>query len=502
MRLIKQIRDRYTPLQIILALGILFRLIAVIFSKGFGWFDDHFLIIEASQSWVDGYDYNYWLPDPNDPGRQPQGHPLFYVGIHYFIFKFLAMIGLTDPQFKMTLIRLLHAAWSLLIIVYGYKIAEKLSGKKVAVYAALLLSLFWFMPFLSVRNLVEYVCVPPLLIATWLVLEKKEFKWFFVAGIWLGVAFSIRFQSIFYSAGIGIAMLIYRTSLKNMLACILGFVSVLAITQGLVDYILWGRIFAEFGAYVQYNIDNATVYGTDVWHMYFDLILGLLIPPLSILLFIGWLKGWKRTPVLFWPVLIYLLFHTYFPNKQERFVVTIIPTLILAGTIGCFDIYERLKTNRPKLVRGFTWFVIALNVLLLCLISVTYSKRSRVEAMTFLRKQPDLNMVMVDDSNRENDFTMPPLYYLGKWHSVIGVTKQFYLDSVKYQFKIIPDSTKPNYIVFWRAENINARVDSFRKIFPHTKFVTTIQPGLIDKTLNWLNPMNDNETAYIYKINE
>jgi hypothetical protein len=501
--IIARIQNKYTPLQIILGLGILFRLVSVIFSKGFGWFDDHFLVIEAAQSWVDGYDYNYWLPDPNYPLRQPQGHPLFYVGLHYYIFKFFAFIGLQDPQIKMMFIRFLHAAWSLLIITYGYKIAQHYSNKKTALYVAGFLSLFWFMPFLSVRNLVEFVCVPPLLIATSLLIKEKKYRNYFLAGIWLGIALSIRFQTVFYIGGIGLALLLMRTNLKYLIISLLGFLLVLLITQCLVDQIIWGRPFAELSAYIKYNIDNATIYGTNVWHMYLDLILTLLIPPLSFLLFGGWLVSWKKIPILFWPVLFYLVFHTYFPNKQERFVLTIIPPFIIIGTIGMFSIYQKYKKNIPgglfKFSRGF---VLILNILLIFIVSSSYSKRNRVEAMTFLHNQPDLNMVMIDDSNKENDFTMPPLYYLGKWYSVIGITKQFYLDSVKYQFSIIPDSVKPNYIVFWQHENINARVDSFRKLFPKAKYVTTIEPSFIDKTLNWLNPLNDNETTYIYKINE
>lgn len=299
------------------------------------------------------------------------------------------------------------------------------------------------------------------------------------------------------------ALLIAKTNIKYLIVCLLGFASVLLITQVLVDYLIWGRPFAELGSYIQYNIDNATVYGTDVWHMYFDIILGLMIPPLSFLLFGGWLISWKKIPILFLPILFYLAFHTYFPNKQERFALTIFPSLIIVGTIGMFSLYEKYKSKfSQKLIRSSKIFVIALNTILLICMSVAYSKRNRVEAMTFLRKQPDLNMVMVDNSNRDNDFTMPPLFYLGKWHSVIGITKNFYLDSVRYQMSVIPDSTKPNYVVFWQAENINARIDSFRTLFPKAKYVTTIEPSLVDKTLHWMNPLNDNETAYIYKINE
>ena len=47
------------PLRFAIFAGLVFRLFAVVFSKGFGFFDDHFLVLEAAQSWVDGTDYNY-----------------------------------------------------------------------------------------------------------------------------------------------------------------------------------------------------------------------------------------------------------------------------------------------------------------------------------------------------------------------------------------------------------------------------------------------------------
>ena len=70
------------PLVIIMGLAILFRLLAAIFAKGWGMLDDHFLIIEASQSWADGFDYNSWLPGSKD-NIGPSGHNFFYPGIHY-----------------------------------------------------------------------------------------------------------------------------------------------------------------------------------------------------------------------------------------------------------------------------------------------------------------------------------------------------------------------------------------------------------------------------------
>ena len=61
------------PLRTILFAGLFFRLLAVVFSQGYGMFDDHFLIIESAQSWVDGRDYSNWLPwnqAVEQPGRR------------------------------------------------------------------------------------------------------------------------------------------------------------------------------------------------------------------------------------------------------------------------------------------------------------------------------------------------------------------------------------------------------------------------------------------------
>jgi hypothetical protein len=495
-------KNAYTPLQQLLIIGFLIRLVSVIFSKGFGWHDDHFLIIEAAQSWADGYDYNNWLPSASDPDRKPQGHPLVYVGMHYYFFKFLNLIGIVNPQIKMFLVRFLHALLSLFIINYSYKITEQYSSKKAAWYVGIFATLYWFMPFMSVRNLVEFVCVTPLLIAIYhLKKENTHWKHFVIAGLWLGIAFSVRFQTLFITAGLGLAIIIQKTSFKNIILFALSFLFIFLITQGLIDYVIWKHPFGEFMAYVQYNLDNASAYGTDNWHMYFDLIFGLLIPPLSFLLFAGYVVTWKKTPLLFWPALFYLAFHTYFPNKQERFVMTILPLMIISGTIGMFMLHEKYREKvNVKLFRFSKRFVIILNSILLVVLSTSYSKRHRVEVMSYLYHKNDSSTFFVEDSNKENDFLMPPLFYYGKWFSVLGITKTRNADSALVYYNKLEDKLKPTYVVFWQAENIQARVDTLKRRFPSLRYETTIQPSFIDKTLFFLNPLNDNQTAYIYSI--
>lgn len=490
------------PLRFAIFAGLLFRLLATIFSKGFGFFDDHFLVLEAAQSWVDGTDYNYWLPSESDSTRQPQGHPYFYVGIHFLLLKFQTMLGLTDPQGKLYLIRLLHTLWSLLIVYFGFKIAYKKSNLKVASWVGFALSLYWFFPFLSVRNLVEIACLPPMVIATWIVIKndsKLTFKDSLLIGFMLALAFSIRFQTVIFSAGFGLALLLLRVPFKHLLLIVLSFLVTAFITLGILDIYVWGKPFVEFMAYVQYNIDNATVYGVDVWHMYISIILGLLIPPLSILLFAGYFISWKKEPLLFWPTFLFFAFHTYFPNKQERFILPIIPFIIILGFVGGYQIITKYNWESKKWFKNTLVFCCVLNLILLPILTFSYSKRNRVEAMCYIAKQKDCVRLIIEDSNRD-DFTMPPQYYLQNWTSTYGITKLFTPDSMLMHYQGLKPSDKPNYVVFMQAEHINERVDSLRKRFPTLHYEATIEPSFIDKTMHFLNPLNDNQTTYIYKI--
>ena len=327
------------PIKLIKWLTVITRLVAAIFSKGYGMHDDHFLIIEAAQSWVDGYDYNNWLPG-STTDAVPSGHSFFYVGIHYLILLFLKSIGIIDPQTKMFVIRVLHGVFSLITVYFGYKITLKLSDKNTARITGLLLAVFWFMPFLSVRNLVEVVCIPILIYGIWIIVKhsdnKKAIKYYLLSGIIIGLAFSVRFQTIIFAGGIGLALLL-KLRWKEAILYGLGFFLSAALVQGGIDYFIWGRPFAELGEYIRYNLENATTYITGSWYNYILLILGLLIPPISFFIFFGFFRTWKKHLIIFLPAFIFLVFHSIFPNKQERFILPILPFVIILGMVGWQD---------------------------------------------------------------------------------------------------------------------------------------------------------------------
>ncbi|MEO6884391.1 MAG: glycosyltransferase family 39 protein [Bacteroidia bacterium] len=493
------------PLLLILLAGCFFRILAVIFSKGYGMHDDHFLVIEPAQSWVDGADYNSWLPFSHEPAMHPSGHSFFYTGLHFILFWLLKQIGVTDPQHKMYLVRFLHAVLSISIIYFGYKITEKIADQKRAKVVGILLALFWFMPFLSVRNLVEFVCIPPLMYATWLLLIASEKKFSFRTYLWIGfivgIAFSIRFQSILFCGGFGLALL-FQKKWKEAITLGIGFALCAAAIQGVVDSFVWHAPFVEFREYVRYNLAHSTSYNTQPWYNYFPLLTGILIPPISLALLFGFVKKWKTQLILFLPSFIFFAFHCYFPNKQERFIIPIIPFIIILGWVGWSEFQEKSAfwQKRPKLTRVCWIFFWSVNLLPLLVVSVSYSKRNRVEAMTYIAAKHDVRSIVIEDSDNDK-FTMLPLFYLQKWGHVFFVTKKFPLDSLYKQTTELKNSPiLPNYVVFMQKENIDARVATMKKYYPDLTYETTIQPSFIDWLLNYMNPVNNNQTTYIYHL--
>jgi hypothetical protein len=493
------------PLTVILLAGIFFRLLAVIFSKGFGMHDDHFLIVESSQSWVDGYDYDNWLPSSG--AKHPDGHSLFYPGLHFLLFTYLKWRGLIDPQGKMYIVRALNAAWSLLTIAFGFRIAKHYAGLKVAKQAGLMLSILWFMPMLCVRDLVEMFCIPALMVSTWMLVDparKDRMKAYIIAGIFAGIAFNTRFQSSLFIAPLGLVVLIERKWKPFLMFCIGVFIAVFPV-QGLMDIYIWKKPFAEFFKYTSINSNNYNDFAHGPWYNYLLLIGGIVLPPIGLFCLFGYFCSWKKYALLFWPSFVFLAFHSSFPNKQERFILPIIPFVIVLGLIGWSEFTAKSKfwQNRPKLMNYFWGFFWTLNCIALPVISTMYSKKSRVEAMTFLGHQKDLHGLMIEQSY-ENDFLMPPLFYIGKWQiHVEGITLNHNLVDAYVGYHADPrDWAHPNYVVFFGKNKIAERVEAFKKVFPHTDSVTTKYPGLVDNILEWLNPLNRNMTAYIYHFTE
>lgn len=503
MKLIRHYWE-HKPLLLLLFAGGFLRIIAALFSKGYGMHDDHFLVIEAAQSFVDGYDYNNWLPS-SSPDAKPTGHSWFYVGIHYGILSLLDTIGISGPQAKMYIIRILHAFYSLLIVSFSFKITQRISNLNNAKMVGLLLATYWVFPILSVRNLVEVVCLPPLMIATYMLVKKEQIRLltFFIAGLIAGLAVGIRFQTIMFIGGFGLALWIQRKWVAGILFGIAAAIS-FSITQ-IGDIIIWGAPFQELTEYINYNLEHKTTYFSRPWYMYLGTVAGVLVPPISVFFMFGFTRSIKKHLIIFLPAFIFFAFHSYFPNKQERFIFPAIPFIIILGYIGWNEYSQQAKfwLNKAKFISGSWKFFWGINTLLLLIFTGAYSKKSRVEAMTYLNEQADFQNMIIESSHK-SDFLMPPLYYLDNWQPYYHTTNQEPAELLRDNLSQLPKEKKPNYVVFMDDVDRDERIKRFTTGYgKEIVLQAEIAPSHIDALLHWLNPAgNDNQTAYIYKIKE
>ncbi|MBW7848010.1 MAG: hypothetical protein H3C41_08005 [Bacteroidales bacterium] len=496
------------PFLFIMAIGFILRMISVIFSKGFGMHDDHFLVIEQAQSWADGGDYLGWLPG-SQGNSGPEGHSFFYVGIHYLFFKFFQLIGLHDPQIKMFFIRLIHSGISLLVISFAYRMASLITKRETAYKVALLVAVYWFMPFLSVRNMVEMVSIPFLMYGSLIILRQELIRKagdpgyhqssFLVAGFFLGLAFSIRFQTLIYTGGIGLALWLSKNP-KGMISTALGFLLSVIPIQGFIDFLVWHQPFAEFLEYTRYNMSHANDYLTAPFYHYFIVLAGMLIPPVSLMFIFGYFRNWKKDFILFFPTLLFLLFHSLFPNKQERFILPVIPLFITLGMAGWQEFIDgsRFWQNHKKMLQAGWVFFWSVNFILLMAITPMYSKKARVESMSYLRHYPGLKSFMIED-HYSRILRYPPVYYSGQWpnYQALYDNKNYYEFAAENHWEQI--ESQPGFVLFIQEKNLEQRLDSLKKYLPDLVYEARFQPGLMDRLIHRINPINANETITLYR---
>ena len=469
------------PLLSILLIAALVRIVAVIFAKGYGMFDDHFDVIEVAQRWVNGY--RDWL------GHRESVRSLIYPGCHYLFFVGCEALGITDPQWKMVGVRFLHAAYSLLAVYFGYKTIRVLTDSDTARLGGLLLAIFWLFPFMAVRNLIEIVCIPPLLAGFYYLSRdalRRTRSDLMSAGVLFGLGFVLRYATLPLAGTVGL-VLVFRKEWKAAVYYGGAFLLSVTLIQGVSDWIGYGFPFSSVIAYFSYNATHSTLYTTGPWYIYILLAIGVFIPPASLWLLAGYLRTWKCQALLFWPVLVFLLVHSIFPNKQERFMLPVAPIILMLGVIGWRE-FERQSApshSRQRLFRGlWGWFWIV-NTLLLGLATLTYSKRARVETLTYLSKQPAVRSLLVDCA----DASLPalPLFYLGKELPI------FYLHPLQsvadLQAEIaLARSPTPTHVIFLGNNNLAERSRRLQAWLPKLKREQTITASYIDQCLYSLNP--------------
>lgn len=494
-----------SELRKILGVALALRLLTAWFSEGYLMHDDHFLVVEAAASWAEGKDYNNWFPWSQEAaGLSPvQPHPanFAYVGTQFFAIKALRTAGLVDPKSIAFALRILHAFYSLLIVFFGYRIASKLGGPKAATWTGWVLSAWAVMPVLSVHQLVEMACIPPLLLAfdRWLAGDRR----LWLVGLGFGVATAIRFQcglvAVGWAAGVLAKNRADFKSIKEVAG--VGVLSLVFFSLGQIqDLFIWGKPFVQLQAYFGYNTTHALNYPQGPPGQYLLTLLGLMIPPLSLAVLWGFFREFRRWPEVAAAVLAFWLFHEIYPNKQERFILPVLPLIAALGLSGWlrFVAVSQFWSAHPRLQRAGRVMFWTLNTVALVALSVGRFKSSRTDAMYALYEAGDLSnfMAVYVDSSAQ-----PPTFYSGSWEKYyVSRGDQDPEQRLDLVCKLQEKRPFPNYLLFYGNAHLGEVVARYKATWPGMTYVRQIPPGRFDRFIHWLNPLNSVERVMIYRV--
>lgn len=485
--------------------GLILRMAAATLGSGYLMHDDHFLVLEAAGSWIDGADYNDWFPWNQEGDTVVHPANFAYVGSQFAVLKVLHAAGIDHPSTQALIIRILHGLYGLFVIAFGYGIARALQPARtdLAVRCAWILAAGGLWPMLSVHQLVEVVCLPPLLLAFMALAHPGpvEFRRAVWAGIGIGLATGLRYQCGLIGLGL-VPVLLWQRQWKPLLTIGTIALAVFAVTQA-ADLYVWGRPFTQLQAYLTYNSTHAGEYPQGPWYQYLLTLAGLLVPPVSLMLLWGAFhrgpqahRGWWR---ILGPLLLFLVFHSLYANKQERFILPMAPALIVLGTLGweAWSTGSRWWARHRRLERS-AWHAFWVISLALLAATVPYpGKHSRVAAMEFLHDAGARYFAMVQvDSG-----AMPPLFYSGTW-------EDYHIDDRRVE-RGDPVSvtrrwcgTPPEFILFQGDRHLGEAVAEYKAALPGLRYVTTIKPGRVDRWLHELNPYNTVERIMVYATDD
>lgn len=490
------------PLQFVLLIALLVRLMAAIFSQGYIHSDDHFDTIDVSYDWVrDGL----WGEDghlrwKNEPAAGVGRFPLYTLSL-YGLMKTCQAVGITALGDMMYVIRFVHALLSLIPVWAVFQITRRVTGRQSwAVYGGLAVALHFAMPFLGVRNLIEMVGGEFWIAAVYFLyryMDDKQSRWLVWAALFSGLAWMIRFPMAFAVVPIPFILWYQTRRLKPAVWFSFG-VAGMILLSGVVDLLL-------SGTFASSTIKNLKIDVSPMYHtipvLYPLVLLAFFIPPVSFLGAVAAfrLSFWKRHFLLTGSTAVFIAAHMLHGNQQERFMIPIVPAVFLIGVLAFWDQYQNRGHSFPwpRLYRWTAVTGITVNLFLLVPFTLAYGHKGLVEPMKWIEGMKPRPRVMFVQPEIKN---WMPTNYAG--------LEPLQRKSIRAWPEI--DSLRPEekgrdafglFVLYPVKEgDLEAYLDSIQVRYGPMTLVRKFPPSLFDRVMHRLNPRHySTYEAWVYR---
>lgn len=276
-------------------------------------------------------------------------------------------VGIVSPYWQYRSVIFILGIVSFILILVAFRLFTRINNlsdeKKNYLY--LMLAFYFAAPFALTRPMFESVAAPWVTLAGVMALrydlEEKLFD--LLWGVFfISVAFVLR-QQLGFCALIFVMLPIFKRNYKHMFyAGSLGLVFV--ILSGIPDYFIRGQFHYSLLNLTVYNFKHGSDYGDRTIAFYPILIFIVTLFPFFIKKYpAGFVADQiKRSRSLIIMLMLFVFLHSLFPQKWERFIISMIPLLIFIFFPFLHHLHTHFKENKLRLyslylLNGFLFFI-------------------------------------------------------------------------------------------------------------------------------------------------
>jgi len=243
---------------------------------------------------------------------------------------------------------------SLTTVWFGFAWARRASGMEAAIVAAGGCAVWYELVHFAPKAFTEVVATNALLPGLYLGVYGERFqekKRMFLAGIFCGLAMSLRIQLV-PAVAFAALWFCYANWRKRMLPLAAGLL-LPVVAFGLVDAVTWSHPFQSILVYFHRHAHEFSVPSlpsTDAaegapnvatWYWYLRMLCAHLGPVAFLVL-----MGIRRSPFLGWVALIHLVFHSLFGFRSVRYLYPLVPLEITLVAIGLMELAPAFNNRR------------------------------------------------------------------------------------------------------------------------------------------------------------
>jgi len=431
---------KHLPLIAIIIGSIIVRIFAAYTAEGFVHPDEVFQTIEMIHYRIFGrYGTGQTIPwEYNQAYEYSPARSWFFVLILAVVYRFVMLLGVTDPLDLILSARIFLSLFSIMTVVTSYYFGKEAFNKPVGLITAFLVGFWWFFPFWASRTMSDSMSSDLLFLSIFLIYRcikkikqpKKKFTLSLIAGILVGLAFMIRFPSAlmgfplaFFVIGYAIRDIVkeqksadakkftikdFLTTFSPLWGFVIGAFS-LVLVQGVLDLITWpgeGFLASPINFFV-YNIieGKSADHGTAHWTHYFTGFFtdfGFQFLPIFLLFFFVELFSEKKIEtkgILLAITFFWIILFSFIAHKEFRFIMVILPICLMLVASGIYR-FVKMFQNRKLRYIAFAIIISTISASSILVATVTkanfWKNNSGVcNAMYYVGQQEDAETLIV-----------------------------------------------------------------------------------------------------------